>query len=217
MTDTPDDDTYLDEDKIIDLASRKDLKTPRLRNSRPKGSAPVERARKVREMCREEVVRSDASRLTEPEETFAALLVNGSSLADAYEEAFPEKCYTLEPQADGSTKKEYLLSYNARFERGNRLTKQSGIRARVILLLEQEEVEVAHTSRRLDNLILKNLEKEATNPLNPANSRILALKQLQAHRAVQVSEQQAAERAKADLAPEELLAQIQERIKKFSE
>lgn len=209
------DDTLLDADKVIDLASKQDLKAPRKRNARPKG-AGIDRVEKIKQMCREEVARSEAAKLNEQQELFCSLLVSGCSIADAYEEAYPENCYTLFTDSEGNSRKQYLLSYQARFDRGNRLTRIPGVRARIMILLEQEEVEVSHTSRRLDNLILKNLEKEATDPRNPASARILALKQLQAHRAVQVSEQQAAERAKADLAPEELLDQIKEKISKFT-
>jgi len=209
-------DDTLDPDKIIELASKQDLRTPRRRsNSRPKG-AGINRLDKIKEMCREEVQRSAASRITEQEEIFCAMLVSGCSIADAYEEAYPEECYTLSPDGNGGTKKEYLISYQARFDRGNRKTRLPGIRARITILLEQEEVEVSHTSRRLDNLILKSLEKEATDPRNPATSRIMALKQLQAHRAVQVSEQQSAERAKADLAPQDIIDQIKQKIAKFT-
>ncbi len=202
--------------EVIDFAKAQDLKTPRQNNTRPKG-AGKHQVNRIREMCRDEIRRSEAARVTPEEEAFCLLLVSGASMADAYLEAYPEKCWRDITDEQGVVVgREPALSYQARFDRGNRLSKQSHIRAKIITLLEQEEGDVSHTSRRLDNLILKNLEKEATDPTNTPMARISALKQLQAHRAIQVSERQAAERAQRDLAPEELIERIHERIQSLS-
>ena len=198
-------------DNVIEFANAQDLKTPRKNNKRPKG-AGIARVKQIQDMCRSEIKRSDAGQCTDSESMFASMLVSGASMADAYEQAFPENCYTYGDNKQITGK----ISYHAMFDRGNRLAREAHIRAKVITLLEQEEVEVSHTSRRLDNMILKSLEKEATDPRNNASARISALGKLQQHRAVQVSEAQQAERAKRDLAPDELLEQISARIKQFT-
>jgi len=80
--------------------------------------------------------------------------------------------------------------------------------------LAQEEDDVSHTASRLDNFIVKRLEKEAKDQSNSAAARIAALKALSEHRAVQAAESRAGEKAAAT--SEEVLNRIQARVNELS-
>ncbi len=73
---------------------------------------------------------------------------------------------------------------------------------------------MSHTASRLDNFIVKSLEREANSQANSASARIAALKALSEHRAVQAAESRAGEKAAAT--SEEVLNRIQARVKELS-
>ena len=217
------DDKTLSNAEIVDIAKKQDFKEARKNNRKPKG-VDNHRVKKINDLCRMGINRSEAEKVNNQEEQFAQNVVSGDSMADAYEQAYPDECWVVRPMYDikGNTvtdaNKEPIyerirtLSYSQRFDKGNKLSRKPHIRAKIITLLEQEEGDVSHTARRLDNFIIKRLEHESTNPLNSASARISAIKELKSHQIVQTAETQAAKRAEEQMAPEEVIEQIKARV-----
>jgi len=219
MTDIPE-----DKDKIIDLVAKM-RERGKAKGGRPPGplGATSARIRQIKAMAKEVIREGAQERLTEQEKEFAELVVNGASLAGAYEQAYPEVCFAIALRCEHKADKpcddtcEALvprLSYEQRVTKANSLSKKPDVRSTIITLLAQEEEEVSHTASRLDNFIVKSLEKEANNPLNSASARITALKALSEHRAVQVAESRAGD--KAARTSDEVLEAIATRIGQLS-
>jgi hypothetical protein len=219
MTDTID-----DKNKIIELAERLKEKQD-YPKGRPKGrlGATAARIDMIKRMSREAIRENAAERLTEQEKEFASLIVNGASMANAYEQAFPEQVFKValecrhkgdQPCVPECETLIRVMSYEQVAAKANHVSRKPDVRSQIMNLLAQEEEDVSHTASRLDNFIVKSLEKEANNPLNSASARIAALKALSEHRAVQVAETKAAD--KASRTSDEVLAAIQERVKALS-
>lgn len=218
--DTPEDNKA----KIIDLVAKLREKES-TKGGRPHGSlgATKARIRQVKQMAKEAIAEGATDRLTEQEREFVDLVVNGDSYAGAYEQAFPEKCFEIildckhkadQPCVDGCETVRRLLSYEQTYTRANSLSKKPDIRSCIMIGLAQEEDDVSHTASRLDNFIVKRLEKEAKDQSNSASARIAALKALSEHRAVQAAESKAGERAAATSS--EVLERIEARVKELS-
>lgn len=217
-------DTEDNKAKIIDLVQKLREKES-TKGGRPKGplGANGNRVQLIKSLCKQEIRESASERLTEQEKEFATLVVNGASLVGAYEQAFPEICYRIalrcahkddKPCTDECEQAVPALSYEQMYSRANRLSKKPDIRSSIMMQLAQEEDDVSHTASRLDNFIVKSLEREANNPSNSAASRIAALKALSEHRAVQAAESRAGEKAAAT--SEEVLNRIQARVNELS-
>lgn len=206
-------DTIDDRDKIIDLVAR--LREKESKAGRPKGytGANTQRLRILKEESKKIIRENAHERLSAQEAEFASLLVNGASLVQAYEQAFPEECWAIVMDGDVETVAP-LRTYEQLHSRANALSKKADVRSSVIRLLDQEEDVITHTASRLDNFIVKSLEKEAANQSNSASARIAALKALSEHRAVQTAESRSAEKAAAT--PDEVMERIYDRVKQLT-
>lgn len=215
-------DEELESADIIPISTKQDQVEGRLNNERPQITNSPTRVRLIQEM-RQAAKGAAADNLSPQETVFAEMIAAGEGMAQAYESAYPDKCYALEPilNKDGEHleyngepqyKRIELLTYHQRFDRGNKLSRMPGVRSKVIQLLDQEDEDTSHTARRLDNFIVKALEKEAINEKNNASARISALDKLSKHRAVVAAEAQREALAKRDLAPDQVIDQIREKI-----
>jgi len=213
-----------DKSKIIELAERLKARNSQKggRNKGPLG-ASQRRIETIKRLSREAIRENASERLTEAEKEFASLVVNGASLAGAFEQAFPEQCFSIGLDCKHKSDEACIpaceilipkLSYEQKYTKANRLSKKTDVRSQIMLLLGQEEEEVSHTASRLDNFIVKSLEKEANDPNNSAAARISALKALSEHRAVQAAESRAGD--KAARTSDEVLEAIGTRIQQLT-
>jgi hypothetical protein len=211
--------------KIIDLVQRLREKQDTKKGGRSPGplGATKARIRQIKAMAKEVIAEGAQDRLTEQEREFVDLVVNGDSYVGAYEQAYPEKCFEIvldcrhkgdEPCVDACETVRPILSYEQKYTKANSLSKKVDVRSSIMLGLAQEEDDVSHTASRLDNFIVKRLEKEAKDQSNSASARIAALKALSEHRAVQAAESRAGEKAAAT--SEEVLNRIQARVNELS-
>lgn len=209
-----------DKDKIIDLAQRLKEKNsyPRGRKKGPLG-ATAARIEMIKRMSKEAIRENASERLTEQEKEFATLVVNGASMASAFEQAYPERCWKIALQCQHKGDQPCVpecevlvpaLSYEQKAAAASYVSKKADIRSHIMTLLAQEEEDVSHTASRLDNFIVKSLEKEANDPNNSASARIAALKALSEHSTVKVAENKAADKVSRTSA--EVLDAIQERV-----
>lgn len=218
-------DEELNSADIIPIGMKQDQVEGR-ENNEGKGNVADKRRVELIKQMRAAAKGAAADHLSAQEIMFAEAIALGEGMAQAYEIAFPEKCHALEPilNKDGEHvellgepqyKRVELLTYYQRFDRGNKLSRMPGVRSRIIQLLDQEDEDTSHTARRLDNFIVKALEKEAINQSNNASARISALDKLSKHRAVVAAEAQREALAKRDLAPEQVIDQIRQKIDKL--
>lgn len=210
--------------KIIDLVQKLREKESS-KGGRPKGllGANGNRVNMIKQMAKQAIREGAEDRLTDQEREFATLVVSGASLVGAYEQCFPELCYRIalqcyhkedKPCTEDCEVPVLMLSYEQMYSRANHLSKKPDIRSSIMNQLAQEEDDVSHTASRLDNFIVKSLEREANSQANSASARIAALKALSEHRAVQAAESRAGEKAAAT--SEEVLNRIQARVKELS-
>lgn len=218
-------DKELDSADIIPISIKQDQTQGRENNKRPPGANTAHRVELIKQM-RAAAKGAAADTLSPEEIVFAEMIAAGEGMAQAYESAYPDKCYSLEPilNKDGEHleyngepqyKRVELLTYHQKFDRGNKLSRMPGVRSKVILLLDQEDEDTSHTARRLDNFIVKALEKEAINQTNSASARISALDKLSKHRAVVAAEAQREALAKRDLAPEQVMDEIRRKLEQY--
>lgn len=198
-----------DPNKIVELSERRDI--AKERGSEKSGKKPGSADREARRELFKEVIleaKSEAAlqALTEQEKYFVDCVVDGDSLGFAFATAWPE----LAVDGDGCR-----LPTTRLYTLGARKAKLPSVRAYLSTRLDEEEGESSHTSSRLNNFVLKRLEHEAEYAKTDG-ARLKALEMIAKHKAVQVSEDIAGAKAKADRTSAEVIEEIQKRITKLT-